>query len=168
MTIATERLLLRRTRLADVPSLYAFLGDAAAMRHTVHFGSLRECRRYVAAHQWHQRATGHAPWTILRKSDGQIIGWGGLYEDPFDRGWGIEVGYWFAPSSWGNGYATELVRAALAQARETVGLTEVSAFARPENVASCRVLEKAGFHKVRYVASLERNLYRCQVAAEVG
>jgi ribosomal-protein-alanine N-acetyltransferase len=130
------------------------------MRYTNCFATLRDCRRHVAAYQWQRRKTGHAPWTIVRKTDGAIIGWGGLYEDPFDRGWGVEVGYWFTPTVWGNGYATELVQASLDHARTEHGLAEVSAFARPDNVASCRVLEKAGFRWECFVERLERNLYR--------
>jgi RimJ/RimL family protein N-acetyltransferase len=159
----TERLILQNTRMSDVPSLFAFLGDREAMQHTHCCASLRECRRHVAGHEWQRRRIGHAPWTILRKTDGAVIGWGGLYEDPFDRGWGIEVGYWFARSAWGHGYASELVNASLDFAREH-GVTFVSAFARPENTASCRVLEKAGFRKERYVESLARNLYRRELA----
>jgi RimJ/RimL family protein N-acetyltransferase len=156
---STERLLLRDTRLSDAPVLFAILGDRQAMQYTTHFPTLRECRRHIAGYLWERRRNGHAPWTIATRANAEIIGWGGLYEDPFDRGWGIEVGYWFARSAWGRGYASELVRASLDHARRC-GLGEVSAFARPENLASCRVLEKAGFRKERFVQSLQRTLYR--------
>ncbi len=155
----TERLILRDTRMSDVPALFGFLGDREAMQHSHCCASLRACARHVAGHEWQRRKIGHAPWTVLRKSDGAIIGWGGLYEDPFDRGWGLEVGYWFARSTWGYGFASELVAASLDVARQR-GVSLVSAFARPENTASCRVLEKAGFRKERFVESLARNLYR--------
>jgi ribosomal-protein-alanine N-acetyltransferase len=35
----------------------------------------------------------------MAKSDKRIVGWGGLYDDPFDSGWGVEVGYFFHPSA---------------------------------------------------------------------
>lgn len=158
----TDRLLLRDTRLSDAPALFTFLGDHEAMRHTLSFPALRECRRYIAAHLWERRRTNHAPWTVITRANGAVVGWGGLYEDPFDRGWGIEVGYWFARSAWGNGYATELVRASLDHAR-SCGLAEVGAFAHPENLASCKVLEKAGFLKEGLVRSLGRHRYRCRL-----
>jgi [ribosomal protein S5]-alanine N-acetyltransferase len=160
MNILTERLSLRPTRPSDVPGLFAFLGDAQAMRYTAHFETLRACRRHVAGHEWQRRRLGCAPWVIRRRVDEAIIGWGGLFEDPFDPGWGVELGYWFAPSAWGRGYASELATASVAEARDRLHLPELRAFARPENLGSCRVLEKAGFVPERYVPELERNLYR--------
>jgi ribosomal-protein-alanine N-acetyltransferase len=160
MDILTERLSLSPTRPSDVPALFAFFGDAQAVRHTTHLATLRACRRHVAGHEWQRRWLGYAPWTIRTRADGAIIGWGGLFEDPFDPGWGVELGYWFAPSAWGRGYAGELAAASVAEARDRLHLAELRAFARPENAGSCRVLEKAGFARERYVPELERNLYR--------
>ena len=158
----TDRLILRNTRMSDIPALFGILGDKQAMQFTHCCASLRDCARHVAGHEWQRRRIGYAPWTILRKADEAIIGWGGLYEDPFDRGWGLEVGYWFAPSVWGQGFAGELVKGSLAFAREH-RVTLVSAFARPDNGASCRVLERTGFRKERYLESMARNLYRCEL-----
>ena len=153
-------MLLRQPSLADVPALFEFLGDAAAMRHTHVDATLRDCRRRIAAHEWLRRRDGYAPWTVVTRSEGRIVGWGGLYTDPFAPGWGVEVGYFFHPRAWGRGYATELVAACLDIADRVLKLPEVRAFARSENIASRRVLEKAGFEVVRFVPELERLLYR--------
>lgn len=160
MEILTERLSLRPTRTSDVPALFAFLGDAQAMRHTHHCPTLRDCRRHVAGHEWQRRRLGYAPWTVRNRADGAILGWGGLFEDPFEPGWGVELGYWFASSVWGRGYASELAAVSVVEAQGRLGLQELRAFARPDNTASCRVLEKAGFARQRYVPELERYLYR--------
>ena len=156
--IETDRLRLRPTRLADAETLFKFLGDPEAMRFTHVQPSLRACRRHIAAYEHQRTRIGCAPWTIFEKAGG-IVGWGGLYEDPFDRGWGIEVGYFFAPSAWGRGYATELVMFCLDVAR-TLGLQRLTAFAHPENAGSRRVLEKVGFIVERYVPEMRRFLYR--------
>jgi len=160
MSAETARLILRRPSLADVPALFEFLGDTEAMRHTRADTSLRECRRRVAVHERRRRRSGYAPWTIMTKADRRIIGWGGLYDDPFCPGWGVEVGYFFHPVAWGQGYATELVGACTSLADDILRLPEVRAFARPENAASHRVLNKAGFELVRFVPEMERLLYR--------
>lgn len=159
MAIETERLLLRPPCLADAPTLFEFLGNAEAMRYTHCDATLRICRRRIAVHEWRRRRDGCAPWAIVAKADGRIIGWGGLYEDPFDPGWGVEVGYSFRPQAWGQGYATELVAASLEIADKVLRLPEVRAFAKPENAASRRVLEKAGFEEVRFVPEMGRLLY---------
>lgn len=160
MRIETSRLILRRPILTDVPRLFAFLGDVDAMRFTHADASLRACRRRIAIHEWQHRRNGYAPWTVVTKADARIIGWGGLYDDPFDPGWGVEVGYYFDSAAWGHGFATELVAAAVSLADDILRLPEVRAFARPENAGSRRVLEKAGFVVERFIPEMERFLYR--------
>lgn len=156
----TERLALYRPRLADAPALFRFLGDREAMRHTQVDATLRACRRRIAAHEHARRRDGCAPWTVVEKASGEIVGWGGLYHDPFDRRWGIEVGYAFHPKVWGKGYATELVTAGLRQADRVLALPEVWAFAQPDNLGSRRVLDKTGFTEVRFVPEMARILHR--------
>jgi len=70
--VETARLLLRRPRLADVPALFEFLGDADAMRHTRVDASLRDCRRRIAAHEWRRRRDGYAPWTVVTRAEGRV------------------------------------------------------------------------------------------------
>ena len=138
------------------------------MRHTHVDASLRDCRRRIAAHEWQRRRDGFGPWTAVTRTNARIVGWGGLYTDPFDPGWGPEVAYFFHPDCWGRGYATELVAASLDLADRVLELPEVRAFARPENAASRRVLEKAGFEIVRFVPEMERWLYRRRRGAYWG
>ena len=155
----TRRLLLHPPRLSDAGAFYAFLGDADAMRFTHHHASPRECRRRLAGFEWQRRRTGYAAWAVVAKADARLVGWGGVYEDPFDPGWGAELGYAFHPAVWGRGYATELALACLAWADEALGLPEVRAFAHPDNAASRRVLAKAGFEPVRWVPEMNRLLH---------
>jgi ribosomal-protein-alanine N-acetyltransferase len=155
----TARLVLRRPVLADVPALFGFLGDRAAMRHTHADESQRACRRRIVGHEWRRRHDGVAPWTIRLRADGRIVGWGGLYVDPFDPGWGMELGYHFHPAAWGCGYASELAAACIGIADAMPGLAELRAFAHADNAASRRVLEKSGFGVVRFVPEMERLLY---------
>ncbi len=159
MTMETERLLLRPPTLADVPALFAFLGDPQAMRHTHLDSSLRQCRRRIAAHERRRRRNGYAPWTVVCRQDNSIIGWGGIYEDPFYPGWGVEVGYSFHPRTWAQGYATELVAACTRLADGVLDLPEVVAYVREENAGSRRVLEKTGFRYLRPVPQIGRLQY---------
>jgi ribosomal-protein-alanine N-acetyltransferase len=57
-----------------------------------------------------------------------------------------EVGYWLGVPYWGKGIATRAVEAVIHQARGRFDLLIAKVFV--DNLASCRVLEKAGFvHK---------------------
>ncbi|MCY6383348.1 GNAT family N-acetyltransferase [Hoeflea prorocentri] len=158
-TIETDRLLLSAPKLSEVPALFSFLGNKVAMKHTHCDASLKECRRRIAVHEWRRRHDGFAPWTVRIKQTRVLIGWGGLYDDPFDPGWGIELAYYFDPSAWGNGYATELCHAALEFSDQRLELEKVSAFAPPDNSASNALLKKMGFEYERFVIEMERNLY---------
>ncbi len=140
--------------------MLTFLGDADAQRHTLHFDGLRALRHHIAAHERHRRRIGCGPWLVIETATGRTIGWGGLYEDPFDRRWGIEVAYSFARAAWGKGYAGELVAFCLDHARDQLGLREVVAFSHADNAGSRRVLKRAGFAFERYLPDMDRNFYR--------
>jgi len=159
MWLETNRLLLRKPLLSDAPDLLDILGNEEAMRLTRRLVGLRACRRYIVAHECQRRKVGYAPWVVLEKVRKAIIGFGGLYDDPFDVGWGIEVSYHFAATAWGKGYATELTRFSLQFAHERLGFAEVRAFAHPDNAASQRVLKKASFECQCFVPEMNRYLY---------
>ncbi|NIY76827.1 GNAT family N-acetyltransferase [Thalassospira sp. HF15] len=155
----TERLELSVPRRADIPDLYAFLGDRIAMRFTHFDESLRACRKRVLVHEWFRRRDGFAPWVVRIRETGTIIGWGGLYTDPFDPGWGPELGYYFAPTAWGQGFGRELAVAALEHAREATTIKQLTAFAHPENVASRKLLQGLGFEAVGFVEAMNRDRF---------
>jgi [ribosomal protein S5]-alanine N-acetyltransferase len=129
------------------------------MRYTLNFKDTRECRRHIAAHECQRRKTGYGPWTVVERNSGQIIGFAGIYDDPFAPNWGIEVGYHFHRSAWGRGYATELIRTCLQVARDQHGIRELQAFVHPDNAASHRVLERTGFEQRNFVTDLNRYRY---------
>jgi len=56
-----------------------------------------------------------------------------------------EIGYWLGQPFWGRGIATEALVAVTKHAIDTHGLTRVFAVPFASNLASCRVLEKAGY-----------------------
>ncbi len=58
-----------------------------------------------------------------------------------------EVGYFFAPDAWGNGYATAAVERVVDYAFEELRLHRVHARVFAFNEGSARVLEKVGFER---------------------
>ena len=158
--IETSQLVLRAPEAGDVDPLFAIQGDAQSMRHTYCAPDREATRQHLEAHAALFRENGFAPWVAVLRESGAVAGWGGLMTEPADSSWGVEVGYYIDKAHWGRGLASEITRAALSLAFEKLELPEVGAFARPENPASIRVLEKAGFRLTRFVPKLERNQYR--------
>lgn len=56
-----------------------------------------------------------------------------------------ELGYWIGEPYWGRGLASAAVEAVTPYGFEAFGLRRIFAIPFVENVASCRVLEKAGY-----------------------
>jgi len=155
----SDRLVLRPFRDSDVDALYEIQGNRNHMRFTFWAESRDACESWLRRYESLREVNGFAPWTVIHRADGRVIGWGGLNTDPNAPGWGTEVSYFIHPSYEGRGFATETVRASLRHGFADLALGQISAFARPENHASIRVLEKCGFRFLRYEPTLERNHY---------
>lgn len=154
-----SRLRLQPYEAGQLPSLFQFMRDPVAMRFTYVAPTIEACGARLARFEAQRARLGFAPWCVFLPGGSEPIGWGGLAVDPDAPQWGIEVIYAFAPEHWGRGHATELVRSSLRLAFDVVGVAEVSAFARPDHLASRRVLEKCGFSSRGVVAALDRIHY---------
>jgi [ribosomal protein S5]-alanine N-acetyltransferase len=90
---------------------------------------------------WHERSFG--PWVFFEAHTGMFVGRGGLRAVDLAGEECVEVLYAVRSDAWGRGYATEIARLAVANARR-LGLADVVGFTATTNHASRRVLEKAG------------------------
>jgi RimJ/RimL family protein N-acetyltransferase len=138
--LETERLLLRPMAVADAPALARlFAGDWEAIKQT---GRMPYPASEAALRRWislHLEPASHS-FLIIRQHDERPlggIGFGGAGEL-------AELGYALGRAFWGQGYATEGVRAILAHAA-AVGFSILEAYSFIDNPASARVLAKAGF-----------------------
>ncbi len=66
----------------------------------------------------------------------------------------IELGYVIDPAFWGNGYATEALRQAIA-CLLAQGFTAVRTGAFADNIASLRVMEKCGMHHIPHTEAIK-------------
>jgi ribosomal-protein-alanine N-acetyltransferase len=114
--------------------------------------------RYVA--HWERHDFGL--WILHDRGTGEMVGRGGLMVTRVGGADEIEVGWAIVPERWGQGLATELAHTSIAVAFGDLGLPELVAFALPDNLASRRVMEKAGFAYERDVehVGLPHVLYR--------
>lgn len=69
----------------------------------------------------------------------------------------IEIGYFLSEKHWRKGIAVKAVKAATSYAFKDFDVVRVYAEPFADNIASCRVLEKAGFH---LEATLRRNVIK--------
>jgi ribosomal-protein-alanine N-acetyltransferase len=141
-TFETNRLLLRRVTLADADPIFAgYAQDPEVTRYVIwqphrHLGDTREFLQRCVD-RW--EAGTEFTWAICLP-DGTLIGAFALRVD----GHKADTGYVLAQPSWGNGYATEALRAVIAWALQQPQIFRVWATCDHENPASARVMEKAG------------------------
>lgn len=99
---------------------------------------------------WAAHFDPHDPqWggTLVRKADLRAIGQIGVKGQP-DAAGRLEIGYGLNPEVWNQGYATEAVRALVAELLKRPAVRRVTAETALSNPASARVLEKCGFVQV--------------------
>jgi RimJ/RimL family protein N-acetyltransferase len=77
--------------------------------------------------------------------EGQIAGGIGLAPRRDVNRISAEIGYWLGEEWWGRGIATDAVRGLTRHAFATLKLNRLFATPFAPNIASCRVLEKAGY-----------------------
>lgn len=85
---------------------------------------------------------GLGTWRATRRDNGEFIGWFALKYIP--RTSVVEVGYRLRHAAWGRGYATEGARSLVDYGFDELGLHRIVGVTHPENLASQRVLAKAG------------------------
>ena len=97
--------------------------------------------RYRAAY----RRLGFCRWAVVSRAS-EVLGYAGLMPSPGDHPLGphIEIGWRLVRHAWGNGFATEAARAALADAFRQHGPIEVLAYVAPDNIRSQAVMSRVG------------------------
>ncbi len=153
----TARLRLRRFTQSDLMAVFAWASDAEVSRYALWDrhetpantqGFLEFCFREYA-----ERGIG--PWAAVRKDTGELIGncsYGRIAPEESR----IELAYFFARPHWGQGYASEGVRALIDYAFGVIGVRRVEARCVTANTASERVMQKAGLEY--------RGTLRCHLA----
>jgi len=149
--IETERLILRRWDVvADLDAYAALCGDPEVMKF-IGDGTTRnrdQCAEQLAAFErtWNERAFGL--FAVDRVDTGELIGFTGLAIPDFlpEIMPAVEIGWRLARAQWGQGFATEAARAALAFGFDRVRLDRVVSVHTVGNDASGNVMQKLGMH----------------------
>jgi RimJ/RimL family protein N-acetyltransferase len=148
---ATPRLVVRHIGPADLAEMLAVYGDEDAMRW-VGDGSPITREGVV---QWLQvtadnyRNRGYGMSALVWRESGDVVGFCGLVHPGGQPE--AEIKYALKRSYWGRGIATEAATAMLAYGSQHHGLSYIIATTAPDNLASHRVLLKAGMGRGQLV-----------------
>src|SRR5262245_61901856 len=152
--LETERLVLRRFTEGDVDHLFNLDSDPAVMRFLT--GGTPTPRAAIQQEilprflRSNERYDGFGAWAAIEKASGEFLGWFSL-RPPNDSSSPdeVELGYRLRQAAWGKGYGTEGARALIRKGFTELGVQRVLARTYQDNLASRRVMEKAGLKLVR-------------------
>lgn len=144
--LQTERLLLREWRESDLDEWARMYADPEVTRYIG--GPIDRIEAWsrltMQAGQWALR--GYGMWAVESRADGALLGRTGLWRP---EGWpGLEIGWAFVRSAWGQGFATEAARAAVAWTWENVATDRLISLIHPDNAASIRLARRLGMAPV--------------------
>lgn len=158
--LETERLLLRQFTPADVDNLVELDSDPAVMRYLN--GGTPTPRDVIERDilprflRSYARGDGFGRWAAIEKATGAFLGWFSFQPHDDAHPDDVELGYRLRKAAWGRGYATEGARALIRKGFTELGVRRVYATTYQDNLASRRVMEKAGLTFVRaYRPTLE-------------
>lgn len=139
--IETTRLLLRQFTLNDLEELYRLYSDREIMRY-IGLCSKTETEARLLSILKHWQTHDLGMWAVIHKDHQKLIGRCGLIF--LDNTSEVEIGYLLDKAYWCQGLATEAALAVLKYGFEIMQLKRIVAIAKPENIASRRVMEKIG------------------------
>ncbi|MDQ2935414.1 MAG: GNAT family N-acetyltransferase [Chloroflexota bacterium] len=141
-------IILRPWRLADVPRVTEICQDNEIARWTLVPSPYQEQHARIWIEQtirdWADRK--HATFAITEADSGEVVGAIGLrlHGDYAVNG---NIGYWVAEEARGRGIASTALRLLTRWGADQVGLSRLQLVTDPENIASQKVAERAGFSR---------------------
>lgn len=148
--IETERLIIRKMTMDDLPWLIEMRGDPDVYRYLGGWERQNPdavARRMPFYFECYEEF-GYGQCAMIWKATGEPIGASGL--QPLEDSGEIEVGYSIKKDFWRMGIGYECAQAWLKYGFETAGLERIVAVANQENKGSWRIMEKCGMHFEKY------------------
>jgi TDG/mug DNA glycosylase family protein len=147
-TLETDRLLLRPFEERDLDAYAAIVADPEVMRYVGGEALDRSAAwRQMALFLGHERLRGWTLNAVVERATGRLLGRCGLWRP---EGWpGLEVGWALGRFAWGHGFATEAALAWRDWTFGVLGAEELVSIVHRDNLASHRVAERIGHHRLR-------------------
>jgi RimJ/RimL family protein N-acetyltransferase len=140
--IETSRLQLRLFTPDDLDELALIFSDPLVLKYLqpCRAASREESNNALLSMISHWQRHGYGRWAVIHRATQMLMGYGGLR--CFDGT--PELVYLLARPYWNRGFATELANRCLEYGFLQRKFEEIIALTRPDNMASRRVMEKAG------------------------
>lgn len=145
----TDRLLLRPTVVEDTPLILEMLNMPKWLKFIGdrNVKTLEEARSYIETRMLPQlERLGYSNYTLVRQSEGILIGTCGLYDREGLEG--IDIGFALLPQFEGQGYGFEAAERIKKAAFEEFGINQLQGITSQENIASQTLLRKLGFKQI--------------------
>ena len=146
-SLTTDRLTLRRFTSEDLDLLHRMYTDPEVMRYVGGVKTHAQIESLFKSRvlDYYEEFPGLGMWATIERASGACIGTHLLNHIQGETL--IQVGYVLFSDYWGRGYATEMSIAILRYGFTELGLPEIFAITNLPNVASQRVLLKAGLER---------------------
>ncbi len=149
VTLETPRLILREFEESDFAAVHEYGSLLEVVRYEPWGPNTEEdTREFILRAMLAQAATPRTSFefAVTLRDSGRLIGGCGIrptYGDRYDKQ-DADFGYTLRRDEWGKGYGTEVARALVRFGFEKLERHRIWATCNVENLASARVLEKAG------------------------
>ena len=166
MILETERLILRPLELSDAPviqELAAHPDIAATTLNMPHPYPAGAGERFIQSLIDNHDKTPDFVLGIVRKADQQLMG--AISFRPDARHQRAEIGYWIGVPYWNQGYTSEAARRLVDYGFAERDLHRICASYFSHNIASRRVMEKAG---MTYEGTLRQHVERSGKFYDLG
>ncbi|MGH9140333.1 MAG: GNAT family N-acetyltransferase [Vicinamibacterales bacterium] len=119
---------------------------------------------YLEMNVKHWADHGFGMWMLREATTAELVGRAILRHLDVEGVDEVEVGYGFMPAYWGRGLATEIACECVRIGREQLHLRSMVAITTPANIASQRVMQKAGLVYERDIvhAGVPHRLFRIE------
>ncbi len=143
--LETDRLTLRQWELNDFNAYAEMVAEPDVMRYLSSSGT--PMSRFAAWRSFsnnvgHWSLRGFGMFAVVERSSEHLVGRIGPWHP---EGWpGFEIGWTLNRAHWGQGYATEAVKACISHAFTELGRSHIISLIDPENTRSIRVAQRVG------------------------
>lgn len=146
--LETERLILRTWHDNDVQLMLTINQDPLVMSYFPSLQNFQTTQYFINMAKIHFKIHGYSTNAIVRKDNGEFIGFIGLHKVDFESHFtpATEICWRLSSKHWGQGFATEGALAVLDNAFRVLKIPNIVSFTSIDNAKSINVMQKIGLH----------------------